>query len=625
MLRPYFSVLLALFLTAGVVRAQETEVVVLSGARAPDGNGTIASFITDPSDPDDPFTNSSGPVLNDAGQIAFVAYLTDTAGGPGTPTDDSGLFLYDGGEVVQLAREGQPSPDGDGVFGLFRPLFEPGLNSNGRVVFHHPLRNSANGEFFSWGAFAVDADGSDLSVLIRDGNVAPNGNDVVSYVNSPAITDNGLVTFGGRFVASDPLGESVVFRGDVNAGEVGIVARENENPPEGDGLYNLINSGDINEAGHVVFTSTIKRNGLDEEGLYLAGPDGTTTKVARLGDPSPDSDEVVSVIPTRPSINEAGQAVYGAVLADCMSCAATSVGIFRYDEGTATPVVRSGQAAPNGGEFLNFTSPGRLTIVPVLNDRGHVGFFGNVLKNGLIFTGIYRSDGTETIRVVDNDQLTPSGIDYFNLACLSAPAFDCDDSFKMNEQGQIAFFTTLRNTNIEVNEGIFFYDDALGVMKVVRKGDELLGSAITELRFTAQGSNAHDNARSGLNNAGEVAYVFELADGRSGIALWKPPARPPVANETPGTMPAEFAVAAAYPNPFRTSAELRFTLPASDDVQLTVYDVLGRRVLAQDLGRFEPGTHAAEFDGASLPAGVYIARVATERGAAATVRLVKVD
>ncbi len=626
-LRSSLSLLALLLLTSGLARAQETQVVAISDTPAPDGNGTIASFITDPSDPEDSFTNSSGPILNDAGQIAFVAYLTGTAGGPGTPTDDSGIFLYDDGEVVQLVREGQASPDGDGVFGLFKPLFEPGLNNAGQVVFQHPLRNSENGEFFAWGAFSVDADGSDLSVLIRDGNATPSGEDTVSYVGSPAITDNGLVSFGGQFVASDPLGESGMFRGNVNTGDVLVVARENDGVPEGDGLYNLINGGDINEAGQLVFSSSIKRNGSGEEGIYLVEPDGTTvTKVVRTGDPSPNGDGVVSIIPSRPAINDAGQLVYATVLAPCTNCAPTGGDLLRYKDGETVTIARTGQPAPGGGEFVNFFRPnaGLSVIVPALNERGQVGFYGTVFKDGFFFTGFYRGDGTETIRVVDDDQRTPSGIDYFNFGCLAAPAFDCDDSFKMNERGQFAFFTTLRNTNIEVNEGIFFYDDALGMMKVVRKGDELLGSPITQLRFTAQGSNAQDNARSGLNNAGQVAYVFELADGRSGIALWTPPARS-VANETQGTTPTEFAVTAAYPNPFRESAALRFTLPAADDVRLAVYDVLGRRVITRDLGPLGEGTHTADLDGEALAPGVYIARLTTGSREAVTVRLVKAD
>jgi hypothetical protein len=34
---------------------------------------------------------------------------------------------------------------------------------------------------------------------------------------------------------------------------------------------------------------------------------------------------------------------------------------------------------------------------------------------------------------------------------------------------------------------------------------------------------AHNNDRSGLNNRGQVAYAFELADGTGGIAVWTPP------------------------------------------------------------------------------------------------------
>ncbi len=66
----------------------------------------------------------------------------------------------------------------------------------------------------------------------------------------------------------------------------------------------------------------------------------------------------------------------------------------------------------------------------------------------------------------------------------------------------------------------------------------------------------------------------------------------------------------AFPNPFATTATLRFDLPASGAVRLAVYDVLGREVARLLDGETEAGSHAVAFEAAALPSGVYVYRLA---------------
>ncbi|MEM6782444.1 MAG: T9SS type A sorting domain-containing protein [Bacteroidota bacterium] len=70
----------------------------------------------------------------------------------------------------------------------------------------------------------------------------------------------------------------------------------------------------------------------------------------------------------------------------------------------------------------------------------------------------------------------------------------------------------------------------------------------------------------------------------------------------------------AYPNPVAASATLRFTLPEAGDVDLRVYDLLGRVVAEVATGTHEAGTHTAQFDASTLPSGVYVVRLQTPRG-----------
>lgn len=63
------------------------------------------------------------------------------------------------------------------------------------------------------------------------------------------------------------------------------------------------------------------------------------------------------------------------------------------------------------------------------------------------------------------------------------------------------------------------------------------------------------------------------------------------------------------PNPFASTAAIRFTLAAADVVTLRVFDVLGREVATLVDGAMDAGSHVAVFDGADLPSGTYVYRL----------------
>jgi hypothetical protein len=83
--------------------------------------------------------------------------------------------------------------------------------------------------------------------------------------------------------------------------------------------------------------------------------------------------------------------------------------------------------------------------------------------------------------------------------------------------------------------------------------------------------------------------------------------------------PAVTALSAAMPSPFRTSVALDFTLARGGDIELTIFDVSGRRVRVLDHGAGEAGAYRAVWDGrdhehSAVPAGAYFARLVTGEG-----------
>ena len=89
----------------------------------------------------------------------------------------------------------------------------------------------------------------------------------------------------------------------------------------------------------------------------------------------------------------------------------------------------------------------------------------------------------------------------------------------------------------------------------------------------------------------------------------------------PGAAPG-FSVGRPYPNPSSTGAlTLPVSLPEAGRMAVAVYDVLGRRLLAE-VERYEAGQHAVSLEVAALAPGAYVVRVVTETGAVRTARFV---
>ncbi|MEQ9104810.1 MAG: Ig-like domain-containing protein [Rhodothermales bacterium] len=86
------------------------------------------------------------------------------------------------------------------------------------------------------------------------------------------------------------------------------------------------------------------------------------------------------------------------------------------------------------------------------------------------------------------------------------------------------------------------------------------------------------------------------------------------ANGEIGELPTEYFLDGNYPNPFNPVTTIRFGLPASGDVSVVVYDLMGRQVAMLVAGTLPAGVHEVRFDASNLPSGAYIYRLATPAG-----------
>lgn len=71
-------------------------------------------------------------------------------------------------------------------------------------------------------------------------------------------------------------------------------------------------------------------------------------------------------------------------------------------------------------------------------------------------------------------------------------------------------------------------------------------------------------------------------------------------------MPVEFSLGQNYPNPFNPTTNIKFAIPVTSSVKLTVYNMLGQQVQTLVNGKLTAGLHEVNLNASRLSSGVYI-------------------
>jgi hypothetical protein len=83
-------------------------------------------------------------------------------------------------------------------------------------------------------------------------------------------------------------------------------------------------------------------------------------------------------------------------------------------------------------------------------------------------------------------------------------------------------------------------------------------------------------------------------------------------NMSSGLLPETFSLSQNYPNPFNPITNIKFNLPRSGFVKMTVYDVLGREITTLVNQQMQAGSYSADWDASAYPSGVYFYKIETE-------------
>ena len=151
-------------------------------------------------------------------------------------------------------------------------------------------------------------------------------------------------------------------------------------------------------------------------------------------------------------------------------------GVFTGNGGLTTDIALSSGPYSSFGSFHSFNNAGAAAFTATLDSGGE---------------GLFVGDGVTTTTIVLS----------------SAPVFSTIQIPSLNNEGKVAFLADTEGGA----EGIFVGPDPVAD-NVIRVGDALFGSTVTILNFS----------RSGLNDAGEIAFNYRLADSRVGVAVARP-------------------------------------------------------------------------------------------------------
>ncbi|HAV64054.1 MAG TPA: hypothetical protein DCY13_17020 [Verrucomicrobiales bacterium] len=485
------------------------QVVALEGQPAPDGNGNMGRL----------FSAAFGPpVINHAGLMAFPAFHTNTAAGL---SDSAAIYLFEGTALTMLVRGGWPAPPTLGNFSAFNTHSTTGtrfltLNDAGQVGVFADVSGDPNyADVCGAGLFRF-APGAQIPVTLC-GVADPRGLGAFSDFGEHALNALGRVAFQARIKVDDftiPIG---VLHGD----EQGLqtVLLQGDTVPGGTETFTASLLRGFNDADRLLIFAddTGDQGGLADESIYLGGAGGLELVVRNDASP-PEGNGLFEHFQVG-ALNNSNLVAFTATLKETSGGTSDDAGLYLAQSNALHLVAREGSPAPNGGNWRNFQQPS-------LNDRGAMAFLGFADFNLTYGSGVYVATTNTLTLLVPSRTPAPDGQGVLNLEQSTFPIL------AINNRGQVLFQASIIGGLSTARMGLFLAEPDGTLHQVARRGQAVLESTINQIELTSTGGivdagGADLGGQRPLNDAGQVAFWAELADGRDGIFLWSPPVPAP--------------------------------------------------------------------------------------------------
>ena len=219
------------------------------------------------------------------------------------------------------------------------------------------------------------------------------------------------------------------------------------------------------------------------------------------------------------------------------------------------------------------------------------------------------------------NKTTNGGINWFVLDfasidfyCRSLYFINANTGFSSTWNGKI--FKTMNkgdnwiqisSTGFSSNGNIFFVNDSTGYVCINSSNGNIYKTTNGGYNWTPQITNPFI----GIYNLFFINPNTGYAGGHNGL-IFKTTNGGVFVNQIGSEIHNGFSLYQNYPNPFNPSTKIKFQISKLSDVKLVVYDIPGREVATLVNEKLKAGTYEVEFEGKSLPSGVYFYSFVTE-------------
>ncbi len=343
------------------------------------------------------------PTLNNAGQTAFTASLT---GSGVDSTNIQGLWSEGSGSLALVARSGSQAantPSGVNYGFLDYPL----LNDAGQTAFRAFLTGSGVDSTNNRGVWSEGSGSMALVARNgSQAPGTPSGVNYID-IRSHVMNDAGQTGFYARLIGSgvDSTNNHGIW--SEGSGSLALVARSGSQAPgiPGGVTYSDFFVPMLNNAGQTAFLASLTGggNGIWSEGfgsLALVARSGSQA-------PGTLSGVNYSSSFGSPALNSAGQTAFFATITGSSVDSTNNTGIWSEGSGSLALVARTGSHAAGTASGVNFggfyIGSVRSFQFPALNDAGQTAFQAVLIGAGVDFTnssGIWATDPTGALQLI---------------------------------------------------------------------------------------------------------------------------------------------------------------------------------------------------------------------------------
>ncbi|MBT4173308.1 MAG: T9SS type A sorting domain-containing protein [Candidatus Marinimicrobia bacterium] len=174
-------------------------------------------------------------------------------------------------------------------------------------------------------------------------------------------------------------------------------------------------------------------------------------------------------------------------------------------------------------------------------------------------------------------------------------------------------FYFIKDINVEMNENDWV---------LAYNGDVLVGKAQWQGEYTSipvMGDNGNDFANGYLTEGETPQFVLLRNDSNEMISLngivngWQSNGIYHIGDmDVVANIPSTFVLNEVFPNPFNPAATISYSLPTDAQIQVVVYDMLGRNVAELVNETQTAGYHSIIWDASNESSGMYLVKMITE-------------